>query len=313
MDHKASDDQETSSFGGDQHQAGERAVEPVRSRWTPKPEQILILESIFNRGMVNPAKDETVRIRKLLEKFGAVGDANVFYWFQNRRSRSRRRQRQIQAAGLSSSIHHDQYYSCNSSSSSSSCGTSPPPPLTAQLVPQPQAVVSDQPSAGVIISATRPVLLPAGGDHQYLQYLHHDDLVRSPASGSTVHSSASSYNNNFASAGTHGRSPSSTSSNCEGQAAYSQLFHQHHEQAAGDLTNIFDQYAPAHVDSTTSLMWPCDDATLRYHSGEWRPRLSLPPLLPLLPFSSSVDISVLALNFIIINPIIDHFFFIHQY
>ncbi|CAA3032134.1 WUSCHEL-related homeobox 11-like [Olea europaea subsp. europaea] len=72
--------------------------EPVRSRWTPKPEQILILESIFNSGMVNPPKEETVRIRKLLEKFGAVGDANVFYWFQNRRSRSRRRQRQIQAS-----------------------------------------------------------------------------------------------------------------------------------------------------------------------------------------------------------------------
>ncbi|XP_055815240.1 WUSCHEL-related homeobox 11-like [Solanum dulcamara] len=71
--------------------------QPVRSRWNPKPEQILILESIFNSGMVNPPKDETVRIRKILEQFGAVGDANVFYWFQNRRSRSRRRQRQIQA------------------------------------------------------------------------------------------------------------------------------------------------------------------------------------------------------------------------
>ncbi|OIW03259.1 hypothetical protein TanjilG_20563 [Lupinus angustifolius] len=48
--------------------------------------------------MVNPPKDETIRIRKLLEKFGTVGDANVFYWFQNRRSRSRRRQRQLQAS-----------------------------------------------------------------------------------------------------------------------------------------------------------------------------------------------------------------------
>lgn len=78
-------------------QGSDRNHEPVRSRWTPKPEQILILESIFNSGMVNPPKDETVRIRKLLEKFGSVGDANVFYWFQNRRSRSRRRQRQMQA------------------------------------------------------------------------------------------------------------------------------------------------------------------------------------------------------------------------
>ncbi|KAI5316848.1 hypothetical protein L3X38_036555 [Prunus dulcis] len=76
----------------------ERSSEPVRSRWIPKPEQILILESIFNSGMVNPPKEETVRIRKLLERFGTVGDANVFYWFQNRRSRSRRRQRQLQAS-----------------------------------------------------------------------------------------------------------------------------------------------------------------------------------------------------------------------
>ncbi|KAE9599677.1 putative transcription factor homeobox-WOX family [Lupinus albus] len=77
---------------------GSEKSEPVRSRWTPKPEQIHILESIFNSGMVNPPKDETIRIRKLLQKFGTVGDANVFYWFQNRRSRSRRRQRQLQAS-----------------------------------------------------------------------------------------------------------------------------------------------------------------------------------------------------------------------
>ncbi|KAG8046822.1 hypothetical protein GUJ93_ZPchr0008g12070 [Zizania palustris] len=77
---------------------GEGGGEPARSRWAPKPEQILILESIFNSGMVNPAKDETARIRRLLERFGAVRDANVFYWFQNRRSRSRRRARQLQQA-----------------------------------------------------------------------------------------------------------------------------------------------------------------------------------------------------------------------
>ncbi|CAN6169282.1 unnamed protein product [Urochloa humidicola] len=93
------------------------AAEPVRSRWTPKPEQILILESIFNSGMVNPPKDETVRIRKLLERFGAVGDANVFYWFQNRRSRSRRRQRQLQAQAAAAAA-------AGSSSSSGSPPTS---------------------------------------------------------------------------------------------------------------------------------------------------------------------------------------------
>lgn len=69
----------------------------ARPRWTPKQEQVVILESIYNSGVVNPPKDETTRIRKLLEDYGPVVDANVFYWFQNRRSRSRRRTRQIQA------------------------------------------------------------------------------------------------------------------------------------------------------------------------------------------------------------------------
>ncbi|KAL8041115.1 hypothetical protein ABFX02_10G145600 [Erythranthe guttata] len=88
------EDQEQDIGSGRSH--GSEA-EPARSRWTPKPEQIEILESLFNGGTVNPHKDETVRIRKMLQKFGPVGDANVFYWFQNRRSRSRRRQRQLQA------------------------------------------------------------------------------------------------------------------------------------------------------------------------------------------------------------------------
>uniref|UniRef100_A0ACD5XL39 Uncharacterized protein n=1 Tax=Avena sativa TaxID=4498 RepID=A0ACD5XL39_AVESA len=102
---------------------GRGAGEPVRSRWTPKPEQILILESIFNSGMVNPPKDETVRIRKLLERFGAVGDANVFYWFQNRRSRSRRRQRQMQAAAAAAAAAS----SSASASAAAAANTSPAP------------------------------------------------------------------------------------------------------------------------------------------------------------------------------------------
>ncbi|CAM0145023.1 unnamed protein product [Urochloa decumbens] len=105
------------------------AAEPVRSRWTPKPEQILILESIFNSGMVNPPKDETVRIRKLLERFGAVGDANVFYWFQNRRSRSRRRQRQLQAQAQAATA-------AAAAGSSSSSGS---PPTSGGLAPGPAA------------------------------------------------------------------------------------------------------------------------------------------------------------------------------
>ncbi|MQL73043.1 hypothetical protein Taro_005385 [Colocasia esculenta] len=77
----------------------ERSPEP-KPRWNPKPEQIRILEAIFNSGMVNPPRDEIRRIRAQLQEYGQVGDANVFYWFQNRKCRSKQKQRHLQAARL---------------------------------------------------------------------------------------------------------------------------------------------------------------------------------------------------------------------
>ncbi|KAE8707558.1 hypothetical protein F3Y22_tig00110383pilonHSYRG00206 [Hibiscus syriacus] len=73
----------------------ERSPEP-KPRWNPKPEQILILEAIFNSGMVNPPRDEIRKIRAQLQEYGQVGDANVFYWFQNRKSRSKHKMRNLQ-------------------------------------------------------------------------------------------------------------------------------------------------------------------------------------------------------------------------
>ncbi|GAA0173838.1 homeodomain transcription factor [Lithospermum erythrorhizon] len=74
----------------------ERSPEP-KPRWNPRPEQIRILEAIFNSGMVNPPRDEIRKIRAQLQEYGQVGDANVFYWFQNRKSRSKHKQRQLQS------------------------------------------------------------------------------------------------------------------------------------------------------------------------------------------------------------------------
>ncbi|GAB2301199.1 hypothetical protein Dimus_035233 [Dionaea muscipula] len=73
----------------------ERSPEP-KPRWNPKPEQIRILEAIFNSGMVNPPRDEIRKIRAQLQQYGEVGDANVFYWFQNRKSRSKHKHRHLQ-------------------------------------------------------------------------------------------------------------------------------------------------------------------------------------------------------------------------
>jgi hypothetical protein len=46
--------------------------------------------------MVNPSRDEIRRIRLQLQEYGPVGDANVFYWFQNRKSRTKHK---LRAAG----------------------------------------------------------------------------------------------------------------------------------------------------------------------------------------------------------------------
>ncbi|XP_057839676.2 WUSCHEL-related homeobox 8 isoform X2 [Cryptomeria japonica] len=80
----------------------ERNPDP-KPRWNPKPEQIRILESIFNSGMVNPPREEIQKIRMQLQEYGQVGDANVFYWFQNRKSRTKQKQRHLQASAEKSS------------------------------------------------------------------------------------------------------------------------------------------------------------------------------------------------------------------
>ncbi|KAK9152907.1 hypothetical protein Sjap_000387 [Stephania japonica] len=84
--------QRSSSSGGGGGGGEERSPEP-KPRWNPKPEQIRILEAIFNSGMVNPPRDEIRKIRAQLQEYGQVGDANVFYWFQNRKSRSKHKQK----------------------------------------------------------------------------------------------------------------------------------------------------------------------------------------------------------------------------
>ncbi|KAF8032145.1 hypothetical protein BT93_D1157 [Corymbia citriodora subsp. variegata] len=75
----------------------ERTPEP-KPRWNPKPEQIRILEAIFDSGMVNPPREEIRKIRAQLQEYGQVGDANVFYWFQNRKSRSKHKLRHLQTS-----------------------------------------------------------------------------------------------------------------------------------------------------------------------------------------------------------------------
>ncbi|XP_059295081.1 WUSCHEL-related homeobox 9-like isoform X1 [Lycium ferocissimum] len=100
----------------------ERSPEP-KPRWNPRPEQIRILEAIFNSGMVNPPRDEIRKIRAKLQEYGQVGDANVFYWFQNRKSRSKHKQRHLQTKAQQQNNSQAITAPSNSSSSSSDKST----------------------------------------------------------------------------------------------------------------------------------------------------------------------------------------------
>ncbi|GAU25279.1 hypothetical protein TSUD_17920 [Trifolium subterraneum] len=78
------------SSGGDDE---EKPVKP-KFRWYPTKEQFRILESIFNSGMTNPSSGEIKRICAQLQEFGPIGESNVFYWFQNHKSRIKAKHKQ---------------------------------------------------------------------------------------------------------------------------------------------------------------------------------------------------------------------------
>ncbi|PIA48733.1 hypothetical protein AQUCO_01400949v1 [Aquilegia coerulea] len=214
---------------------GSSAGSPVRSRWTPKPEQILILESIFNSGMVNPPKDETVRIRKLLEKFGSVGDVNVFYWFQNRRSRSRRRQRQIQAGLLQTPNNNN-----NNNTSTTSTTTSDQYKANTILIDHHHHQAYNSPAAALyhhyepITSSTTTISVGGFASSQH---------IYPPTSPCVVGTSSSSSS-----------SSSSTSTSAGGGAVN-----------ANDLFSISQQMSSPHMDQN-SILCPSSDMQL-YQSG----------------------------------------------
>ncbi|WOL11003.1 WUSCHEL-related homeobox 9-like [Canna indica] len=118
----------------------ERSPEP-KPRWNPKPEQIRILEAIFNSGMVNPPRDEIRKIRAQLQEYGQVGDANVFYWFQNRKSRSKNKQRHLQTA------------------------RSQPPPPSSTADPSPPVTAATKPSITATVTAAATSSSSSSSDH----------------------------------------------------------------------------------------------------------------------------------------------------
>lgn len=65
--------------------------EQLSRRWMPTPQQLQVLKDLYYiQGLRNPSTEEIRRISQRLSQLGRIEEKNVFYWFQNRKSRERR-------------------------------------------------------------------------------------------------------------------------------------------------------------------------------------------------------------------------------
>nr|GMD64479.1 WUSCHEL-related homeobox 3-like [Ipomoea batatas] len=60
-------------------------------RWSPTPEQLMVLQELYRRGLRNPNAFQVRTITSHLALYGKIETKNVFYWFQNHKARDRQR------------------------------------------------------------------------------------------------------------------------------------------------------------------------------------------------------------------------------
>jgi hypothetical protein len=59
----------------------------VPTRWSPTPEQLMILEEMYRGGLRTPNASQIQQITAHLASYGRIKGKNVFYWFQNHKAR----------------------------------------------------------------------------------------------------------------------------------------------------------------------------------------------------------------------------------
>ena len=75
------------------------------SRWTPTPEQIMTLEEVYRRETRTRTTEQIQQIASKLSKYGRIEGKNVFYWFQNHKSRERLKRRRCEGDNDINSVH----------------------------------------------------------------------------------------------------------------------------------------------------------------------------------------------------------------
>ncbi|XP_019179494.1 PREDICTED: WUSCHEL-related homeobox 3-like [Ipomoea nil] len=71
-------------------------------RWSPTPEQLMVLQELYRKGLRNPNSSQVRTITAHLSLYGKVEGKNVFYWFQNHKARDRQKLRKA----LLKQMHH---------------------------------------------------------------------------------------------------------------------------------------------------------------------------------------------------------------
>ncbi|XP_055824923.1 WUSCHEL-related homeobox 3-like [Solanum dulcamara] len=64
-----------------------------RPRWSPTPQQLMILQDLYRKGLRNPTSSQVQKITTHLSFYGKIQCKNVFYWFQNHKARDRQKLR----------------------------------------------------------------------------------------------------------------------------------------------------------------------------------------------------------------------------
>ncbi|XP_060168889.1 WUSCHEL-related homeobox 3-like [Lycium barbarum] len=64
-----------------------------RPRWSPTPQQLMILQDLYRQGLRNPTSSQVQKITGHLSLYGKIQCKNVFYWFQNHKARDRQKLR----------------------------------------------------------------------------------------------------------------------------------------------------------------------------------------------------------------------------
>jgi Homeodomain len=63
------------------------------TRWSPTPEQLMLLEEMYKNGVKTPNATQIQQITAQLSRYGRIQGKNVFYWFQNHKARERQKVR----------------------------------------------------------------------------------------------------------------------------------------------------------------------------------------------------------------------------